>query len=325
MRRLSIALSVLFSLVGQTGIASAQPAAWPTKPVTFIVAYPAGGTTDVVARVVAKHLSDSLGQQVLVENRPGAGGTIGANYVAKARPDGYQLLFGAAAEITIAPVTRKNLPYNPEKAFEPVTLVDVAPFLLVTDAKLPPNNLAEFIAYAKEHHGQLNYSSFGANTTNFLFTELFKRKAGIDAVHVPYKGSAPSVIALLGGQVEFTFDTLSSVLSQVRAGKLKAIAWAAPERSSLLPNVPTFSESGMPGFVGGTFQELLAPTGTPKSIVNKLNTDVQAILKLPDVRKAFANRGVEPKGGTPDELADFLHSEINKWQKLANEIGLKPE
>ena len=306
-------------------LAAGQGSAYPERPVRMIVAYPPGGSTDTAARLVAEALSRSIGQTVLVENKAGAGGTIGAAYVAKSAPDGYTLLFGSAAELSIARATRINVPFDTLRDFEPITLVGLVPFLLVTNAKLPPDNLGELLAWIKANPGKVNYSSFGSNTTNHLADEAFKVAAGIEATHVPYKGSSPSITDLLGGQVQYTFDTITATLPHVRSGGLKAIAVALGERSALVPDVPTLSESGLPGFTAGTWFGMMAPKGTPPAIIDKLHREVVAVLRSDAMRKEFAAKGIETGGNTPQEFAKFIGDESARWTELAARIDLKPQ
>ena len=306
-------------------LAAGQGSAYPERPVRMIVAYPPGGSTDTAARLVAEALSRSIGQTVLVENKAGAGGTIGAAYVAKSAPDGYTLLFGSAAELSIARATRINVPFDTLRDFEPITLVGLVPFLLVTNAKLPPDNLGELLAWIKANPGKVNYSSFGSNTTNHLAGEAFKVAAGIEATHVPYKGSSPSITDLLGGQVQYTFDTITATLPHVRSGGLKAIAVALGERSALVPDVPTLSESGLPGFTAGTWFGMMAPKGTPPAIIDKLHREVVAVLRSDAMRKEFAAKGIETGGNSPQEFAKFIGDESARWTELAARIDLKPQ
>lgn len=323
-RTMLVLVGCIVSMSG-AGVAHAQPEPWPARPVRIVVAYPPGGSTDVAARLVAERLSVRLGRQVLVENRAGAGGTIGAASVAKSEPDGHTLLFAASPELTISRITMKGLPYDSAQDLQPIVLVGQVPFMLVANPALPATTLAELIAHAKANPGKLSYSSFGNNTSNHLVGELFKLSTGIDAVHVPYKGSAPSITDLIGGQVQYTFDTITAVLPHVRSGKLRAVAMATRQRSVLAPGVPTMTEAGMAGFTGGTWFGLLAPSRTPRPIVDRLQAEVDAILKSPDVRKTFEERGIEPAGGTAQEFAAFIQAEIEKWQGLANRLGIKPE
>ncbi len=305
--------------------AFAQATDWPSRPVRFIVAYPPGGSTDTAARLIAEHLGKRLGQTVLVENKAGAGGTIGAASVASGEADGYTFLFGSAAELSIANVTRKSVPFDTLKDFRPVTLVGRVPFLLVTNAKLPPNTLAELIAWAKANPGKVNYASFGNNTTNHLTGEAFKAEAGIDAAHVAYKGSAPAITDLIGGQVQYTFDTITATLPHVKSGALRAIGVTLPQRSSLLPGIPTVSESGLPGFTGGTWFGLMAPAKTPAAVVDRLQKEMAEVLKSEPVLKAFADNGIEAGAMTSAEFAAFIGTEQARWRGLAKRIGLEPQ
>jgi tripartite-type tricarboxylate transporter receptor subunit TctC len=325
-RRTTLALLVCAAtlLPGAAG-AQAPSEPWPARTVRLVVAYPPGGSTDVAARLVAERLSTRLGRQVVVENRAGAGGTIGAGSVAKGEPDGHTLLFAASPELTISRITMRNLPYDSAQDLQPIVLVGQVPFMLVANPAVPATTLAELVAHAKANAGKLSYSSFGNNTSNHLVGELFKLSAGVDAVHVPYKGSSPSITDLIGGQVQYTFDTITAVLPHVRSGKLRAIAMATPQRSALAPGVPTMAESGMPGFTGGTWFGLLAPSRTPRPVVERLQAEVDAILRSPEVRKAFEDRGIEPAGGTAQEFAAFIQAEVEKWQRLAARLGIRPE
>lgn len=320
-RRLVLAALLALPLAGT---AHAQ-ADWPTRPIKIVVAYPPGGSTDIAARLLAERLTRDLGQQVIVDNRGGAGGTIGALSVVRAEPDGYTLLLAASPEVSIAPITMKAMQYDPVKDLTPITLVGQVPFFLVANPGFPPSTLAELIAYAKANPGKVNYSSYGNNTSNHLVGELFKATAGIDTVHVPYKGSGPSIIDLMAGQVQYTFDTPAATLKQVQAGKLKAIAVATPKRLANAPDVPTMSEAGLPGFVGGTWFGLLAPAKTPPAIVAKLNAATVAALDSPELHKAFEDRDIIPGGDSPEAFGRFIQSEVGKWQALAAKIGLKPQ
>ncbi len=319
------AAAVLLALAVAAPAALAQAPAWPTKPVKIVIAYPPGGSTDIAGRLLAEKLSKNLGQQFVVENRGGAGGTIGALSVVRAEPDGYTLLLAASPEVSIAPTTVKSLAYDPVKDLTPITLVGAVPFFLVAYPGFPPNTLQELIAYAKANPGKVNYSSYGNNTSNHLVGELFKASAGIDATHIPYKGSGPSITDLMGGQVQYTFDTPAATLGHVKSGKLKAIAVATPQRIANAPNVPTVSEQGLVGFVGGTWFGLLAPAKTPKPIVDKIHADVVAALNAPDLRKSFEDKDIIPGGNSADEFGQFIQKEVAKWRELAAKVGLKAE
>jgi len=305
--------------------ASAQSLAWPAKPIKVIVAYPPGGTTDIAARLLAERLTASLGQQVLVENRAGAGGMIGAQSVARAEPDGYTLLLAASPEVSIAPITVKAMQYDPQKDLLPIALVGQVPFLLVAAPTFPPASLAELVAFAKANPERVNYSSFGNNTSSHFAGELFKVSTGIKSTHVPYKGSGPSIIDVMGGQIQYTFDAPPAVLTQVQAGKLKAIAVAAAKRLPQLPLVPTLAEAGLPGFAAGTWFGLLAPAKTPRAIIDRVNAVTVAALGAADLRGVFEGRAIVPGGGTPEDFGRFIAAEIVKWQQLATTVGIKAE
>ncbi len=316
------------ALIGAAALSAAMASTahaddYPAHPVRIIVAYPPGGSTDVAARLLAERLTTTLKQSFIVENRPGAGGVIGANAVAKAPADGYMLLFAASPELSIAGLTTPDLPYDANKDFAPITLVGQVPFILVANNDFPPNNVKELIAYAKANPGKVNFSSFGNNTSNHLGGELFSQQAGISMTHVPYRGSAPSLTDLMGGQIQITFDTITAVYPLVQSHKIKALAVATPERSPLAPDLPTVSESGLPGFVAGTWFGLLAPAGTPQPIVDKLAAATSTILKSDTIRKEFASRGIQPSPTTPAEMHVFVANEISKWTEAMKKIGTK--
>jgi tripartite-type tricarboxylate transporter receptor subunit TctC len=304
-------------------VVPAQAEEYPAHPVRIIVAYPPGGSTDVSARLLAERLTTKLKQSFVVENRPGAGGTIGANFVAKAPADGYTLLFAASPELSIAKLTTPDLPYDPYKDFAPITLVGQVPFILVANNNFPPNNIKELIAYAKANPNKVNFSSFGNNTSNHLGGELFSQQAGIKMTHVPYRGSSPSLTDLMGGQIQITFDTITAVYPLIMSHKIKALAVATPERSPLAPELPTVSESGLPGYVAGTWFGLLAPAGTPQPIVDKLAAEIRTILESETIRKDFATRGIQPSPTTPAAMRTFISGEINKWTEAMKKINAK--
>ena len=324
-RGVLVAVTALCINFGLLTAAIAQSPDWPTRPIKIVVAYPPGGSTDIAGRLLAERLTKVLGQPVIVENRGGAGGTIGALSVVRAEADGYTWLLAASPEVSIAPITRKSLPYDPLKDLRPVTLVGQVPFALVANPAFPPNTVAELIAFSKAHPGQVNYSSYGTNTSNHLFGELFKLRTGVNAVHVPYKGSGPSIIDLIAGQVQYTFDTPTATFNQVKAGKLKAIAVATPERLASAPLVPTLSESGLPGLVGGTWFGLLLPAKTPQPIADKVYAAASAVLRSPELRKEFEDRDIVPSPDSPADFGNFIRAEIEKWRGLAKKIGIKPE
>ncbi|HEY8049361.1 MAG TPA: tripartite tricarboxylate transporter substrate binding protein [Ramlibacter sp.] len=307
------------------GSAFAQSGTWPVRPVKVVIGYPPGGSTDIAGRILADRLSHKLGQQFVVDNRAGASGTVGAQSVVRAEPDGYTLLLAASPEVSIAPITLKSLPYDPVRDLQPITLVGQVPFFLVVNPSLPVHTLAEFIQYAKANPGKLNYSSFGKNTSNHLAGELFKSLTGVDAVHVPYKGSGPSITDLIGGQVQYTFDTPPAVLEQIRTGKLRALAVASKQRLPSAPDVPTFAEAGLPNFSGGTWFGLFAPARTPRALVDRINADTVAALNSPELVKSFNDKNIVPSPMTPEEFARFVQSEVAKWKALADKIGIVAE
>ncbi len=307
------------------GGAVAASDAYPTRSITMVVAYPPGGSTDTAARLVADRLGRELGQTVVVENRPGAGGVIGATSVSKAKPDGYTLLFAASPELSIAGLTNKSLAYDPNKDFAPISLVGQVPFILVANNAFPPDSVQALIDYAKQNPGKVNYSSFGNNTSNHLGGALFSARAGIQMTHIPYRGSAPSLTDLMGGQVQITFDTITAVLPLIQTGKVKALAVATAERSPLVPELPTIAESGVPGFTGGTWFGMLAPAGTPETAVGKLSAALDKVLKSDDIGQQFSSRGIQASPSSPAEFQAFLASEVAKWAAAADQIGIKAE
>jgi len=307
------------------GFAVAQTPAWPARPVRIVIAYPPGGSTDVAGRLLAQQLGARLGQQVVVENRAGAGGTVGANSVVRSDPDGYTLLLAASPEVSIAPITMKTMPYDPVRDLLPITGVGQVPFFLVVNPAVPANTLEEFINYARANGEKLSYSSFGNNTSNHLAGELFKSLTGTRSVHVPYKGSGPSMIDLIGGQVQYSFDTPPAVLEHVRGGKLRALAVASRQRLPSAPQIPTFAEAGLPAFSGGTWFGLLAPARTPRAVIDRVNSEVVALLTGTDLAKNFNDRGIVPFPQSPEEFGRFVQAEGGKWKDLAAKVGIVAE
>ncbi len=317
-------LAAVAALCIATG-AAAQPAAWPSKPIKLIVAYPPGGGADIGARLLVDPLTKALGQPILVENRAGAGGTIGTLSVVRAEPDGYTLLFAASSEVSIAPVTVKALAYDPEKDLLPITMLGRWPHVLAAYPGFPPNTLQEMVAYIKANPRKVSYSSFGNNTANHLTGELFKVVAGIDSLHVPYKGSGPSIADLIGGQVQYTFDSPGVVLNHVRGGKLKAIAVTGAQRLPNANTIPAMAESGYGAVIGGAWVGLLAPARTPRAIIDRVHNEVAAALQTPEMRAALEGRSIQPVGDTPEQFGRFIQAEVAKWKQAMPQIGLKPE
>jgi tripartite-type tricarboxylate transporter receptor subunit TctC len=318
-RRLVLRALVLGAAMAPTGSVFAQ--AWPSKPITLIVPFPAGGTTDVLARALADKLQQSLGQAVIVESKPGAGATLGADYVAKSRADGYTLLVGAVHH-TIASSVYKKLPYDFQKDFAPITTIALVPNVLVVNADDPAKSVADLIAQAKAQPGKLNYGSNGNGTAQHLIGTQFEHVTGTDLVHIPYKGSGPLVTDLLGKQVTMSFDTVTPVLQHIKAGKLRALAVTTARRASALPDVPTLEEAGVKGVNIGTWFGVLAPVATPKEIVARLNAEMVKVIQSPDFRKRMDEIGAEPIGNTSEQMAAQIHAETEKFAKLVKDAGV---
>ena len=298
---------------------------WPTKPVTLVVPFPAGGTTDVLARALAEKLQQSLGQPVIVESRPGAGATLGADYVAKAKPDGYTLLIGAVHH-TIASSVYKKLPYDFQKDFVPITGLALVPNVLVVNAgATPAKSVAELVAALKAHPGQWSYGSNGNGTAQHLIGTQFQNATGTTLLHVPYKGSGPLATDLLGAQIQMSFDTITPVLPHIKAGKLRALAVTTARRSSALPDVPTLEEAGLKGFDIGTWFGVLAPAATPRDIVARLNAEMVKVIQAPEFRKRMDEIGAEPTGGSSEQLAAQIRSETGRFAKLVKDANVQIE
>ena len=315
----SAALAVAFVLP-----AGAQaPAPYPNKPVKLVIPFPPGGPLDVVGRAIAQKLGEAWGQSVVVDNRPGAGGNIGADIVAKSVPDGYTILMGALSTHAVNPSLYPKMPYDAVADFAPITLVAVTPNVLVVNATLPVNSAKEFIAYAKANSGKLAFGSGSNGSAGHLAGELFKVETGADIVHVPYKGGAPATQALLAGDTQFMFDNLANAMPHVKAGKLKALAVTTAQRSKLAPELPTMAEAGLRGFDISTWFGLFAPAGTPKEIIAKWNAEVAKILNSPEMREKLVVQGAEPAPMTPEQFAAFVQSEIPKYAKIVKASGAK--
>jgi tripartite-type tricarboxylate transporter receptor subunit TctC len=310
------------SLTAESAFATAD---YPNRPVTLIVPYPAAGGVDAMARVVAQKLSEAFKQQVIVDNRPGAGGTLGARAVAKANPDGYTLLLGHTGTISINPSLYKNPGYDPREDFEPVGLVASMPVALLAHPSFPAKSVSEFIALAKAQPGYINLGTSAVGTGGHLCAELFKAMAGIDVTIIPYKGTAPVMTDMLGGHVPVAFGVLPPALGPVGTGGLRAIAVTSLKRTSLLPDVPTFDESGMPGFDGVLHYGLLAPAGTPKEIVDQLNFELRRLVATDDMKKRIYAEGGDPLTSTPAQYAADIDKEEKKWGALVRKLGLRVE
>jgi len=296
---------------------------YPSKTVRLVVPFPPGGSLDIAGRLIAQRLTEMWGQPVVVENKPGAGGNIGADFVAKSPADGYTILLGALSTHAVNPSLYKSMPYDAAKDFAPITLIAVTPNVLVVNASSPVNSAKEFVAYAKANPGKLAFGSGSNGSAGHLAGELFKVETGTDAVHVPFKGGAPATQALLAGDTQFMFDNLANAMAQVKAGKLKALAVTTAQRSPLVPDLPTMAEAGLPGFDISTWYGLFAPAGTPAAIVAKWNADVTRILNSPDIRTKLVADGAEPSPNTPEQFAQMISRELTKYARIVKVSGAK--
>jgi tripartite-type tricarboxylate transporter receptor subunit TctC len=313
----AVALAVL-----AISTASAQP--YPSRPIKIVVPYPPGGFNDTLGRTLATKFSEAWGQPSFVENKPGGNTLIGNEFVAKSPPDGYTLLV-VAFPFSVVPSLFKTMPYDTVRDLTPVILAASSANLLVVHPSLPAKSVGELLALAKAKPGSLSYASTGNGSSNHISMELFKSLAGVNIVHIPYKGSAPAVTDLLGGQVQLMFDNTPNVLPHVKAGKLLALGSSGPKRDALTPDVPTVAEAGVPGYELTVWFGLVAPAGTPREVVQKLNAEVIKILAMPDVRARFLAQGVEPQGGTPEQFGEHIKSQMAKWAKVVQDAGVKAE
>ena len=302
-------------------LAAAQ--AYPDKPIRVIVPVPAGGTPDVVARMVAPGLSTLLGQQLVIDNRGGAGGLIGAELAAKAIPDGYTLFFSSPGSLTILPHLQKQVAYDALKDFAPISLVSIGPFLLITHPSVPARTVKELIALARAEPGKLNYASAGNGAANHLAMELFKSMAGVNVTHVPYKGAPQAVTDLIGGSVNLMFNSIPPVLQHIKTGRLRLLGVASAKRSPQLPDVPTISEAGVPGYEAITWFGLLAPAKTPKAIIGRLNDVMVKVVHAPDLKSQLEIQGYDPVGSSPEAFAAFIRAESEKYAKVVKFSGAK--
>lgn len=295
---------------------------YPTRPIRWIVAYPPGGTTDIIARLVAPELSKRLGQYVVIENRAGGAGLVGTNAAAKAAPDGYTLSVGYITTHAIHPSLMKSLPYDPIKDFIPISLMGKAPLILVVNPSVPVKSVKELIAYAKSRPGQLNNSSPGNGTPPHLAGELFKKMAGVDIVHVPYKGSPEALQDMMSGAIQLTFGGVATVLPHIRSGKFRPLGVSSLETCPLAPEIPTIAELGFPGFETTSWWGMSVRSGVPKEIVSRLHTEVVKIIQLPEIRERFGSLGVVPTSSTPEQFDAYIRAETKKWGDLIRDFGI---
>jgi tripartite-type tricarboxylate transporter receptor subunit TctC len=305
-------------------MANAQPA-YPVKPIRLVVPFAPGGSTDTIARLIGQKLDEALGQQVIIDNRPGAGGNLGVDYVAKSAPDGYTLIFGHVGTFGFGPSLYAKLPYDPIRDFAPVALFAMVPNMLVVHPSLPANSVKELVALARARPGQLNYGSSGNGSASHLATEYFKLLSKTDITAIPYKGTGPLVTDLIAGQTSLTITGVPPLYPHVQSGRLRALAVGSVKRLPLLPSLPTIAEAGVPGYESSTWFGPLAPAKTPREIIVRLNVELMKMLQRPDVRARFAAEGIEALGSTPEEFGTYIKSEIERWSRVIKAAHVRPE
>jgi tripartite-type tricarboxylate transporter receptor subunit TctC len=296
--------------------------AWPAKPVRWIVPYAAGGSADTRARQISQELTKMWGQPIIIENKPGAGAVPGTDFITKAAPDGYTIGMGNLAPLAVNPSLYKSLPYDVVKDVAPIVLLERGPLVLMVNLSLPVKSLAELTALAKAKPGTLSFASSGNGGSHHLSGEMYKAMAGIDIIHVPYKGGAPAASDLIGGHVSMMFELMYSAMPALKSGKVRPIAVTSAQRLAVLPDVPTMAEAGLPGFESSNWQGIIAPAATPRAIVNRINTDTNKVLGMPEVREKIMAQGNQPGGGTPEDFGALIRSETEKWGKVVREAGV---
>jgi tripartite-type tricarboxylate transporter receptor subunit TctC len=304
-------------------VAEAHSQTYPVRPIRLMVPFPAGGGSDTMGRVVGARLGERLGQQIVVENRPGAGGSIGADAVAKAAPDGYMLLLGSTSEVAQYPNVNPKVPYSPTRDFAPVSFVGTVPLVLVAHPSLPVKSVKDVIALARQRPGEINFSSAGNGSTTHLAVELLVLTTGIKMTHVPYKGSPPAVADLVAGNVQIGIPTMPAALQLVRAGRLRALGVSTAKRATVLPDVPTLLEAGVKGYDTALWTGILAPAGTPTGILSRLHAETVYVLRLPEVREALAKQGADAESSTPEQFAAYIRSELAKWAKVVKDANVR--
>ena len=319
-RLLLIAIGLTLGIAQQVGAQS-----WPARPIRLVVPFPPGGAVDAYARIVQTRVAEQLGQNIVIENRGGAGGMIGTDLVAKAAPDGYTLLVGNIAAMAMNVGVYSSMPYDPVRDLTPIMHTVDVNYALVVHPSVPAKSVAELVAYARANPGKLSYGSAGAGSAPHLATELLKLRAGIDMVHVPYKGGGPMVADLLGGQIGLAIGDQANLMPQVKAGKLRVLGVGSARRSAIYPDIPTIAEAGYPGYEAGAWQGLAGPAGLPPDIARRLNDTFAKVMAMPDVRERLIGAGLEPVGGSAEDFARFIRAEIAKWTKVAKEVGARAD
>jgi tripartite-type tricarboxylate transporter receptor subunit TctC len=321
----AVRVTVTGMLAVASSLAYAQSAVYPNKPVRWVVPFPPGGSADIMGRMIGQDLAKALGQQVVIENRAGASAIVGSEYVAKSPADGYTLLQANVSQMTIHPSLYPRLPYDPLKDFAPVTVLGIVTSVMVTTPSLPVASVRDLVALAKKRPGQLNFTSSGAGSSTHLTGELLKQRAGIAMTHINYKGSGPALTDVMAGFVEIMFENLPSALPFINANKLKVLAVTGKDRSPVLKSVPTLAESGFPGFDMVSWQALVAPAGTPRAIVDRLNAEVAKVLKTPEMKEKMTGLGTDIVANSPEQFAQYLREETAKWSKIVRDAGIKLE
>jgi tripartite-type tricarboxylate transporter receptor subunit TctC len=322
MKRISMVFTLLLCIATSSG---AIGQAYPSKPIRLVVPFPAGESIDATARATAQHWSAALGQQIIVDNRGGAGGTIGSDVVAKSAPDGYTLLWGNVGPLAIGPSLYSKLPYDVVKHFAPVSQATTLPFVMFISPAVPANTVGEFITYAKARPRELNFGSTGVGSGIHLITEMFKMQTGVDMVHVPYKGVAQAMPEIIAGRLQVAFNTIPAFLQHVKAGRLKALVITSAKRSALLPQVASAPEAGLPQLIGSSWHAVVAPAGTPAPVVLKLHQTLVTALGVSELRELLVSQGAEPVGSSPEEFAKFLRAELAKWRPIVEASGAKAD
>ena len=318
-------IAIVLAWAMGTSLVAAQGAPWPERPIRLIVPFPPGSSADVAARILSNEVSPRLGQQLVVENRAGASGNLGADLIAKASPDGYTIGFATTSTHAVAVTLSPNLPYDPVKSFAPVALVSISPYVLVTSPTLQANSVADLVALAKGKPGTINYGSAGLASLAHLASALFENLASVKLNHIPYKSSAQSVVDLISGRLDMQFATIPPTLANINANQVRALATTGAQRVSVLPNVPTVAESGLSGYEASLWVAIVAPAGTPPAIVTRLNREINAALGAPHVKESMAKQGLETEPGSPEALAGRIRADIDKWRTVISQAGIKAE